>query len=326
MPPFVRTGHKRLIGHFQKSLSGLVVPTGVVTPVPIGQAPVGSGAGPNKPANTSRIIEFQYDGLPPEGVGQTSGFGILAGRWVVFNNAFNAVVQRSGAPVSSPNCYRFRWYQGEASGGGAIAWSARAEPSAQYTDWYESMVFNIIGDSPDGIANGATMEFPGDGAPMKPLGFWGLDSASNNDIYNGGHPVGGVLNANGNRVTDEIAMSMSAQTLGPGASWTVSSGTVRVGRWYRMEWLFLLNTIGQQDGTLRVWLTDITAGGGPVLVTDRSPALGNGLDFRTTDVPGGFRFRRFDPTWGGIPNPPTTKIRNDYVLIDHYYVAAAGAF
>jgi hypothetical protein len=97
--------------------------------------------------------------------------------------------------------------------------------------------------------------------------------------------------------------------------------TIIAGKWFRYEILMELNSlvdgVPRSDGTLRVWLTNVSDNGRAVLTHSY-----DNVKWRTAKHPGGFSERHWNPIWGG--KGPVRKTREDRFLVDQVYIAGAG--
>jgi hypothetical protein len=81
---------------------------------------------------------------------------------------------------------------------------------------------------------------------------------------------------------------------------------ITVGSWHQIEVEQRLNTLGQSDGVLRIWVDGVNV----ISRTD--------MTFVTSSNAAGFNSWRWEPTWGGGLTP---HVGTDYISLDHVYLS-----
>jgi hypothetical protein len=175
-------------------------------------------------------------------------------------------------------------------------------PQVPVNEYYEATWFKIAG---------VDFEGPGAAGQWKALGFWAVAIAPGGyegTLYN-------VLTANnivGSTSAGVLANSWLFGFVRQGTdipAWRIDSGIIANNKWYRMELYMQINTpVTSSNGVLKIWLTNVTDGGAPVLVINSTTR-----QYRSAANPSAFWLRHYDPTWGG--GSPGPKTRNDYVHI-----------
>jgi hypothetical protein len=84
------------------------------------------------------------------------------------------------------------------------------------------------------------------------------------------------------------------------------AAVVTCGDWHQWEAVFEVNTMGRNDGKLRMWVDG-------QLVMDY-----HDITYVTSKTPYGFHGFKWNPTWGGSGGQRT---RDDAILIDHVYLS-----
>jgi hypothetical protein len=136
--------------------------------------------------------------------------------------------------------------------------------------------------------------------------------------------VYGILRGNGDNTSIMSSWSFDLrQQNNVNRSMTANRSTkkIRAGMWHRYEVQMILNSVDQPNGVLRFWL-DNGDGTGLTLTHEYTDvkfrtSAGNSSD--GIDSQSGFYGRRWDPIWGGMGG--NAKTRNDYLLVDHIFVA-----
>jgi hypothetical protein len=215
--------------------------------------------------------------------------------------------------ASDPYVYRHRFPKGASPGSGSGMWSLEPQVNGVtvgYSEWYESLVFQLEGTSFEG---------PGDTGQIKALGYWGV-ACVNNAIYNQIVGTDGIITASGNRQATTFSVRIRQQG-GGGVSLPISDkavGTIKVGRPYRFEIYMKLNTTygTSANGVLRVWITDLASGAQQFREYTT-------MQYRyESSCSKGYHRRHYDPIWGGMGGG--TLSRDQYIRFDHFYIGTRG--
>lgn len=241
------------------------------------------------------------DTLPPVGTAVTSGFGITNGRWVTFEQW--TIHEDSTAPVDPPYCMERNFLADTNSGSGRTSFRlAGTVPTNGRSELYEAMFVRWTTNRAD-----QKIELFGPGGQAKFLAFWSTVS-QNNPFYNEMQVSTGIQTINSNRLCDTMACAFITQT-GVAAqdadkanrAYRTNAGgamTLRAHRWYRIEVYIKCNTVGSvgnNDGELRWWITDLTTDPANV----REQARHTDFKLRTAQKPGGLQQKWDDPIFGG---------------------------
>jgi hypothetical protein len=334
MPTLIRIGHKRMFGLFRQNLSGSITPSGLLVPtllappVPIGELTPMLALYPQL---NSAFAEVTYAAKPPSGRvvlatdADAASFGVLQGRWSMLNGSGIADSDPT-APAFGPTVYDRPWFQGNDTGNGPGQMTIRpasAIPANGYAEFYQCNIIKIPDTYGDGMCELATAN-----AIAKMWGFWSKVD-QNNPFYS---LVRGLdspvqVGATTNRRTSRIRMDYATQTGTatpqdperavddyPGGS--ASNQTLTIGPWFRIELYAKVNTIqgtisspgpGNFDGELRWWLTNMSTNpnGTPVQVGHHT-----NFKVRTQYKPRGWQQWLYDPTYGGNPGDPITRTQH----------------
>jgi hypothetical protein len=87
---------------------------------------------------------------------------------------------------------------------------------------------------------------------------------------------------------------------------TQAQGIATVGSWHQIEYLATLNTIGQQDGILKIWIDGR-------LTHDYA-----NIRWRDAANPRGFYSWKWEPTYGGGGDK---TLQDDYALLAKVYIS-----
>ncbi len=200
------------------------------------------------------------------------------------------------APESPPNVMRTRFRTGLPGGSGPVTMGGWDANGARYSKLYLSMWMMIEGPDYYQNNNGTKMSYFGYGRDPSPADNEGIfimngggtqhftASSFGFHFFQGGHivPV---------RVMDQNVDTRKLMTCGV---------------WHHWELLLELNTLGQANGKLKVWIDGIR-------ILDYSDVV-----YITPGNLAGFRAWKWNPTWGGAGGP---RIRDDYMRADHVYLS-----
>jgi hypothetical protein len=253
----------------------------------------------HQPAGYQRIAEIAFDDSLPNNAYVSSGAGIRAGCWERYGwggPAQLVATRDPSAPISAPGVNAYTWPAGLPVGNSAgmlAGWACPGNGSTDFRGVYESGWIKLAG---------SVFEAPEAG--MKLLGFWGVGRSDkervSNEIYT--MTPGGIFSQFS---LDWVQQGQVSRRLAPNRN---GAPLLTVGQWGRYEVLMTLNTIGQSNGTLTVWLNG-------TLTHDYRDVV-----WRTAGAPAGFYGRSWNPIWGGMGNPPT-KTKTDVMLVDHLYIS-----
>src|SRR5687768_10692444 len=224
---------------------------------------------PNLPVGLNQL--YQYDGNVLPSFETTTTTGMALG----YGNRFGggtSIVSDATAPIDASSVFRFTYGVGLSpgtSGGQANVWGTH-NPRVPTDEYYEAIWIKIVG-------NGTNFENPGT-SPWKFNGFWGV-----------GEPVGGysggmfaLLEASNdlgnspgtnNKLSTTFGMSVSRQSSSSELVRRIHGGNLTVGKWYRIEYYFRINTMGSANGLMKVWITNVTDSGSASLVINISNML-----------------------------------------------------
>jgi hypothetical protein len=272
---------------------------------------------PHRPADLRTLAEIRFDAPLPHGW-SCGRPGMGAGCWYQYSDRVS-IVDDPTAPVNHGRVLQYTWPAGLRPGTSAGPWGGWGGRGMrpQVARYYEAGWFKIAG--PD-------LEGPGAGQ-HKLLGYWGVDSY-NAAVYSAlepvnGRPTGRTGKQSNTVVAAEWTLDIRQQLDGVFRSMRPNAGrqTIVAGKWFRYEILMELNSIRdgepRPNGTLRVWLTNVSDRGRAVLTHSYDD-----VKWRTARHPGGFSERHWNPIWGG--KGPVRKTREDRFLVDQVYIAGAG--
>lgn len=257
------------------------------------QSPTSLPLRPNEPAGFTAFAEHNFTGLPTNG--QT--LGQLLGTWVAtVSGNLGIITPDLTAPASSPNMLQTRFPNNLAAGTAPVSMSgwASAGPTFEVKKMYLAVWVKLKLPDYENQSVGTKMGFIGYG----PSPF---NTARNQGFFlmkgTGSTAVGTAF-----RMSFEQQGHVS-RSLPQNAN---SSPLMTAGQWHEWELLVELNTLGQADGTLKMWIDG-------TLILNYSNMV-----WISTGNTHGFYEYRWNPTWGGIGG---AKTRDDFVLIDHAYIS-----
>jgi hypothetical protein len=241
---------------------------------------------PNEPGGQQRVIENNFNTGMPWPIGPSGDFGSWA-LWDPNGNAtFNNGVMQLRYPTGMQAGDRPASIQ---------AWNGTDRQ--QFSRIYEHGRARVVGSS---------FETPVPGFKM--LGYWGV----NDPTAGGGNPTQLYQMANsGSGMQTSWAWAMYGQG---NVSWGKyqnrnTSKQIRAGEWFTYEILMVLNSVGQDNGILKVWQDG-------VLVMEYYD-----VRYRTQSFQAGFWGKKLDAVWGGGSVGP--KVRDDFTQFDYIYVSGA---
>lgn len=264
-------------------------------------APPAGNLYPNLPAGLSPL--FRYDGNATPNLNTYASTGMALGMaYDLYGNI--SIASDPTAPVDPPNVLDINYYAGLGPGNAPTTiymWNT-ATQTPVVNHYYEAGWFQLVG---------TTFEGPGAGQ-WKVLGYWGVGTAgATNVVYGVVIPTGSTASTAAGIVAHDWLLDIAAQNH---ISWRYgmyyggTTGTMLVsgGNWYRYELEMQKDSsAGAGDGILRLWLTNVTGGIGPVKILDRQ------VPYTNSTNPYGFDVRALVPVWGG--GGPANKTRSDHV-------------
>lgn len=246
---------------------------------------------PNEPAGYSVIMEHNFTNSLSTSNWTATG---LAGMWRDENGG--AYVNDATAPLSPQRCLRTTFGNGLAAGGAPCRISGwdTGEFGNEYEKVYYSSRIKIEGSDFENQAVGCKM------------GFWGFNnnsSAANQGFF--------IIPGTGSQHVDaDFNIEFWQQgNVSPDVNWSQNVDTSRiftVGAWHHWEVVFILNTVGSANGTLKMWMDG-------TLIHNHT-----NVTYRNSGNAHGFFGYSFNPTWGGIGG---TKTRDDFIRQDHVRIS-----
>jgi hypothetical protein len=250
MAPLIRLGHKRMLGFYNKTLGGIITPSGLVTTLVGGGAGGGGTAPPNplygnRPANMFTVFETDWLFDPPPEPASPTAEG-----WTDFGPGSSTIIRTSGipvttAPVSAASVLECRYPNGLAQGTAHVRLSYQkdylagpAAPGGRFpanTGFFYAATWVWIPSAVDFTWNGnpgGKIYFLRDDAGTNDNNhFWGLDGESMNVSLGLQYPVSLF-------------------------TFRTSGGMTREA-WHKIEILGEPNTPGSDNGTLRIWIDGV---------------------------------------------------------------------
>lgn len=299
-------------------------------------APLATGAFvcPNEPPGMRRASEIVFDDaiLPVGTTYVTSGHGIVHGGWMRSSTGLASISSFDDAPVDPPYVYTFHFRPGHrfGTGGGTLqGWEGdpadrEARSRHSYEEYYECGWMRVRG--PDAAPD--AVEVSGNG--WKVLGYWGAgcDEASRLPTMLAGwghagmsYPDGTLRSWLGLELRTSGCVSQDGTTMPVGAGvnrdfrWNRpgASDLITIGTWHRYEVYFRANTVGSDDGIIRVWL-------------DGTPShdFGN-VRWRDATHARGFFGRHYNPVYNGLASGSGRLSYDAYVDVAGIYISLRGA-
>lgn len=265
-------------------------------------APSNSDFYPHIPAGLERVAENSFDGLP--GSGRGVEFVKAGGQWRSSGSNLSAQTD-AGAPQSSSGVDQVRWPAGinDGNGGGAYFDCDFDRP---YKELYVSWRVKI-----------PTSTFENQVSPgVKLLGYLSygktdrqnqfflqmMSTSESNAVQSGPWKFRTDF-------TSEYALSGSSNQSQDYFDNQGAGAQFRPGTWQQVELYFRLNDDGRENGVYKLWVN------GVLVQSYTNVTMINSSVGATRGI---YRLH-FDPIWGG--NIGQVKQRDDYMLIDHVYVA-----
>lgn len=260
--------------------------------------PGNPNAHPNEPPGYVAFAEHNLSSIPSA----QRTLGGLLGQWYGPGTGtlnLSVVFPDLTAPESPPNVHRTRFPNGLKAGTGPTDWGGWDSQglSATKSKIYFSMWLQI---------EGADFEQNNNGTKM---GYFGYGRAVNTSAGNEGiiilegqgsqHFIANSFKLHyyqGGHITPARIIYQNADT----------RKLMTVGVWHHIEVVNELNTLGQANGILKMWIDGIK-------ILDY-----NDITYITTGNTAGFWSWRWNPTWGGGLGP---KTRDDYMRMDHVYIS-----
>lgn len=246
-------------------------------------------AHPNEPAGY-RPSRFLDGTRIPTGTATAAGYPL--GQW--YGAAIGSVSLVGGA-------YQTRFPAGLAAGVAPANFGGYDAQRRELSGIYLSEWIQIVGPTFENHPAGTKVGFLAVGRPVSggenetflfltnPAGVQTFQSAFPMEIRQQGIPQ-----PNGS-VTRNLGQNVDRRAL------------MTAGGWHHWEVALTLNTLGQADGTARMWIDG-------VLVLSYSNVV-----FRTAAYPRGFTLYKWNPTWGGKAG--FTKRRTNYIQVRDLYLS-----
>jgi hypothetical protein len=282
-----------LAGIYTTTVSSAGLPT--LTFKSDAQLPPNPGLFANQPAGFVRFAEHNMSGLPTF----PRSLGGLAGSWFVYpenDPDLVLITPDTAAPHSRPYVIRTRFPAGLSSGGAPVnmgGWDAASTSAGQKSKFYISLAVKINGTNYENQSAGTKMGFIAYGEP-----------------FSGGQNTGYfLLNGNGSTsIGSAFAIRFVQQGhVSRSLIQNVSrSPLMTVGSWHHWEAVFEINTLGQANGKLKMWIDGVQ-------IMDYSDVV-----FANAANPQRFYAWKWNPTWGGIGG---SKTRQDFISLDHVYLS-----
>jgi len=273
--------------------------TSLVTIQLVTPPPPGGTDYPNEPAGFSRVAEHDFNAEPFSGTA-------TAGSWWDFpagrdpDGGWMVAVTDNTAPVGDDKVLRTKFPKGmvggTAPGNVGAQWSDLS--SVYVTFWYKMEgVSGLWEGNPTAINKwgwlGSAYGTTGNMQTLALMGS-GLRSWFTVQMRQQG-PVSGARNILQNVPPYAVVESP-----------TQAQGIATVGSWHQIEYLATLNTIGQQDGILKIWIDGR-------LTHDYA-----NIRWRDAANPRGFYSWKWEPTYGGGGDK---TLQDDYALLAKVYIS-----
>ena len=251
---------------------------------------VTSASSPNEPSTYIRFAENDLTSLP-KGLSVPS----LAGIW--YNYPYTdpdlTVVQTTSLPRSSVKFLSTRFPAGLRASVAPVnfgGWDASKRTKSKV---YMSVWMRLRGATYENQAAGTKIGFLSYGKPSTSTanqGFLFLNGYTQQGAYSSFH----LKFVQQGHIARNLYQNVDSRRL------------VTAGPWHRIETLYEINTIGQANGKMKVWVDGI-------LIMDYAD-----VEYINAAYPVKFNYWKWNPTWGGTAG---TRTRTDYIDIDHVYMS-----
>lgn len=271
----------------------------------------------NDPGDVSSIAEHAFATLPAL-LADVPTTGVIDGCvWRGSADANMSIITDTSAPFSGDNeVFQLKFPNGLAGGQEPTRYHLWNECSETGGTQYDKVYFNTIFKLKGPPGNEGTWET--EQGPLASLTkFWGFIGVGRGASFPPTNSYG-CFDPNGTMATEvDVAwVNQDVQTRrlnhNMNASWRL-----QIDQWYESEILVEINNpVGTANGKLDWWMRK--AGTGFEAIPTKILEYTN-VQYRDSSNSAKFFGRRHDPTWS---SNSTNKTRDDFILIDHEYIAS----